>query len=721
MDEAIISLADRVISILKQRKIVELSDLVKETGENEEEIKLIINLLEKEEMVDVGYSLTKVLISWNDEADRILMKMKKNQKIISLNSDETLKIERSRNGKTTSLTPIPINENEKEILNDEAPKFNIFKEKTKEEIEAEIESIEKNLKSKQINKNKVESKHKEIRRESSYKIGAMAVKDIETNDEENLGEKDKENFEIFNSKAENILKRSEAVEKHASQKTKIRKQNSDDSDIDREIKDIERNILLRISGETENGDSAHIISLENTDIVKSAKTKSISKDDIEKSESQKQRLLNKYRSEPNFIDKTSIKTQKNKEKDELKELEEKLNQIVNKRAEIVDLNKQKTILFDTTHPELKSKLSAQIEAMESIISEKEGRLNELKNKIQILPENIIELNRALQSLREKQMSIDSVFNSTMNQLNEIKNKIHEVKDDYFAEFTLIKNQIIEQEKELIKINDIYSSLKDKEKRLINSIQFVKDNILKSQEELMNLEDQLEKFRSSSKSIELKIEETNKVLRSLNRQFENYINKIKELDDFENEIKQIQKEYMDSKEKIDSKINDYTKEILAISKSIELEATSRYLQELEKMTAEAEDSINSLLYSENELNKRIENKKKELAQLIEEAKRMQRSLAMKELREPKVKNSYNLYLNPEKINLMQSNFQFNEDFIDSDKYEIKEMKETDRMDVEVKTLDSSALNQDNKSNSKLEEIKESLSNFLAKFNRKLGKK
>ncbi|MFH7836356.1 MAG: hypothetical protein QXL51_07150, partial [Candidatus Aenigmatarchaeota archaeon] len=505
------------------------------------------------------------------------------------------------------------------------------------------------------------------------------------------------------------------------QKAKIRKQQSDDSDIDKEIKDIERNILLRLSGETENGDSAHIISLENTDIVKSAKTKSISKHDTEKSESQKQRLLSKYRSEPNFIDKTSVKTQKNKEKDELKELEEKLNQIVNKRAEIADLNKQKTILFDTAHPELKSKLSAQIEAMESIISEKEGRLKELKNKIQILPKNIIELNRTLQSLREKQMNIDSVFNSTMNQLNEIKNKIREVKEDYFDEFTLIKNQIIEQEKELIKINDIYSSLKNKEERLINSIQFAKDNILKSQEELMNLEDQLEKFRSSSKSIELKIEETNKVLRSLNRQFENYINKIKDLDDFENEIKQIQREYMNSKEKIDSKINDYMKEILAISKSIELEASSRYLQELEKMTAETEDSFNSLLYSENELNKKIEKKKKELSQLIEEAKRMQRSLAMKESREPKFSYSSNPYLNQEKINLIQSNSQFNEDLIDSDKYEINEKKETDRMDVEVKTLDSNLLNQKNKNNSKLDEIKESLSNFLAKFDRKLGKK
>ncbi len=97
MVEEIISLADKVITILKERKIVEMADLVKETGAQEHDIKLIIDLLEKEEMVDVGYSLTKVLISWNDEADRILAKTKKNQKVISLDKDESVALAKKKN------------------------------------------------------------------------------------------------------------------------------------------------------------------------------------------------------------------------------------------------------------------------------------------------------------------------------------------------------------------------------------------------------------------------------------------------------------------------------------------------------------------------------------------------------------------------------------------------------------------------------------------------
>lgn len=717
MDEEIISLADKVISILKQRKIVELTDLVKETGAQEHDIKLIINLLEKEEMVDVGYSLTKVLVSWNDEADRILMKMKKNQKIVSLNSHEASKISRSRNGiqATTKHTPLEIQDKEN-IHNEEMPKFNVLKEKTTEDVKKEIESAEMNLSSRQTTKVKNDSKEKEIKRETSHRIGPMAVKDAETSNEGHTDKKENtEDFEILNSKAENILKRSKGTaEEHEGQKQKpkVKKQSLRDPDIDREVREIERNILLRLSGESENGDASHVISLENSDIVKSAKARANQRQNAEKNDSSRQGLLGKYRSEPT---RTDTKDQKEKRgKDELKELEEKLNQIVNKRAEIAELNKQKTVLFDTTHPELKSKLSAQIEAMESIMAEKEGRLKELKDRIQVLPKNISELNKTLELHKEKQERMDSVFNSALNELDEIRSKIQEAKGDYEGEFALVKNQIIEQEKELMKINDIYSSLKDKEERLINSIQFAKENISRSQEELVNLEDQLERFKSSSKSIEMKIEETSKVLRSLNRQFENYIGKIRELDTFEDEIKQIQREYLKAKERVDSKMDDYKKEILALSKSVEMEASNRYLQELERMTSEAEDSFNSLLYNEHEINRSIENKKKELSQLMEEARSLQRSLAGRNITSvPEMTSN----LASQQLRSISIESLSDEGSIEPDRYTLNEQSK----DFDVKTVDSISLQNSVNKESKLEEMKDTISRFLAEFNKKLGKK
>ncbi|MCX8202435.1 MAG: hypothetical protein N3G74_01360 [Candidatus Micrarchaeota archaeon] len=671
MDDEIVSLADNIIAILKQRKIIELSELVKETGANEQDIKLIINLLEKEEMVDVGYSLTKVLISWNDEADRILMKMKKNQKIISLNSEDLSKA--SRLGNKSS---VQAKSSEKSVPTDfTESKFSILREK-QEEKQVETNAQE----SQQQPKYKKEGKSKEVKRESSYKIGGMAVKDREINENEKE-DLESEDFTVLTSKAETILKKkADSLEDQPDKKQKLKSRK--DQEIEKEIKEIERNILLRISGESDNGDSAHIISLKDSDIVKEA-VKSNSK--ARTKEYAKQRLLGKYKSDQKSTEETET----------YEELEQKLNQIVNKRAEIADLNKQKTVLFDSTYPEIKSKLSAQIQAMELLMNEKEEKLKELRNRIDSLPTSLEETEQILKSLKEKQEKLNSSFNSIIQEIKEAQISISEMKSDYLEEFNLIRNQIIEHEKELIRINNIYSSLREKEERLKNSITFVRETVSKSQEELLNLEGQLEKLNSLSRSIEMKIEDTNKVLKSLNHKFEGYANRMRDLDIFDAEIREIEEEYSDKKRKIDEKIKGYADEVFSLSKSIELEASSRYLKELEKMLAVNEESFNSLLLNEKEINKKIDEKKTELKALLEQAKQLQSSVSR------------------------QNQYAFSQ--VDPEQQASPSLAEYGiSKEFEEKRVDSSLLSTSAGSNvlsSNISKAKETLSKFLSRFSKK----
>lgn len=60
----ILSLADKVIEILKERKSIELSELARCAGADTSEVKKIIDLFEKEDMLKVGYQLTKTQITW---------------------------------------------------------------------------------------------------------------------------------------------------------------------------------------------------------------------------------------------------------------------------------------------------------------------------------------------------------------------------------------------------------------------------------------------------------------------------------------------------------------------------------------------------------------------------------------------------------------------------------------------------------------------------------
>lgn len=702
MDEEITSLADKVTAILRQRKIVEFSDLVKETGANERDLKLIINLLEKEEMVDVGYSLTKMLISWNDEADRILMKMKKNQKIISLTPDAALELSKNKNG-GSKLNKHSVEENKK--TEEDLSQFNILKEKSSEELEKEIKAVQSSLYARQ-QKSKKEDKEGDAKRESSYQIGSMAVKDMETDEVDKEQDEENESFTILNSKPENILKKKikadhqDRVVKESRPKVK-KKSDSLEKEIDKEVKDIERTILLRISGESDNGESA-IISLKDSDIVKSAK-----KADSNNTQS-RQKLLNKYKVGRRTED--IDQSEEESDRETMRMLEEKLNQIVNKKAEIADLNKEKTILFDTAHPELKSKLSAQIDALESMMAEKEGRIKELKDKIQLLPEDLNEMQKLLSFVREKEEMINSHFNSSLLRINEMKAKLNEARSDYTEEFEAIRNQIIEQEKELVKISNVHSSLKYKEERILNSIHFAKDNIAKSQEELVNLESQLDNLKSLSKSIELKIEETNKALRSLNKHFESYIEKMRALDNIDNEIREIQSEFLKSKQKIDSKIQDYRNEILSLTKSIELEASQRYLEELERMTSNAEDSFTSLLSHEREINRSIEEKKRELSQLLQEAKLLQQSLSSKYSEQHAPLPALSIKENGDNLKAGFSN-DINDEYYTIDLSRDK--------DVEVKSLDATYINYPAQSNSG--KIKDFLNKFKDAFKKAIDKK
>jgi hypothetical protein len=220
MDEEIVSLADKIISILKQRKIIELSELAKQVGADEQEVQNIIEILEKEEMVDVGYSLTKVLISWNDEADRILMKIKKGQKITALSSSKEI-ADLKKNGKNHSIVKPSISHEKYEDKTSKTnaddsisikDKFKTLLEKEPEEVKKELAVIQYQLES--ANKKKLRSSEdksaKKDNRESTHRVGAFAVKDQETSEDDKKKTEKEEETEslIFSSKAEGILKKS---------------------------------------------------------------------------------------------------------------------------------------------------------------------------------------------------------------------------------------------------------------------------------------------------------------------------------------------------------------------------------------------------------------------------------------------------------------------------------------------------------------------------------
>mgnify|MGYP002398772447 CR=1 FL=1 len=669
MDQEIISIADKVIEMLKQRKIMEMRDLVKETGADESDIKLIISLLEKEEMVEVEYSLTKVLVSWNDEADRLLMKMKKNQRITSWDPEKHVSKTSKREQRSRFLTPLkPVREirgSEEQYFSDasESPAANANSEPSKfsifdgsgdgSKIEKQIKEMESKLRSKEGQRDsrrpnssnslsKQEDKHKTRQqkppspRTSTFNIGAFAVKQPEKKD--SIFEEEKpsakhsmdndsyDNFEKLNSKPESILGSKPKVS-HSGKQQRAQPKSKKDREIDKELKEIEKTLLLRL-GEPlkQNGENYDIVELKESDIVNKVKK------DLERKSRQapaSRTLLNTYKPDPSE-DQPILAAGQNasvhSDRDILSKLKGKLDEIVSKRSEILELNKEKTMLFDDSHLSLKSKLITEVSALNDIVDSKDNKIKQLQSKIAELPNSLKKLESDVRSLRLAESELNSQFNLSMDGVRALRGKVKESREDGLKELVLLKGQLSEQEKELQRMGDIYSSFKSNEDQLNSSIGYIRDRIRNSQAELLNLEKELEDVLFNSDSIRLRIEEIGKSLRQTNSQFEKSAAKLRDLDDLDLTISQIEDSYRSLKSDMGSRLEGYEKEMLSLKESIQLDFTKKYLQELERLTLQNESEFKSLILSEERLDSQIGEKKKELLGLIEQAKALQSTVS-----------------------------------------------------------------------------------------------
>jgi chromosome segregation ATPase len=636
MDEEIVSLADKIISILKQRKIIELSELAKQVGADEQEVQNIIEILEKEEMVEVGYSLTKVLISWNDEADRILMKIKKGQKITALSSSKEI-TDLKKNGKNHSIVKPSITHEKYEDKTSKTNaddsisiknKFKTLLEKEPEEVKKELAVIQYQLES--ANKKKSRSYEdksaKKDNRESTHRVGAFAVKEQETSEDDKKKTEKEEETEslIFSSKAEGILKKSK-------QKSSIKKGDVEDKELDKEIKQIEKVLLLRLEGNSTNGEESHIIDLDESDIVKKIKQENVNK----AKDNHKQNILREYRTEDKLkLDRTELDS----DNPDLIRLENLLNQIVNKKAELIELNKERAVLFEKKHPELKSKITAELKAINELASDRENKIVELQKRLSNLPDVIEKIEKEVEGIKQARDRIERDYNAAIEEINNLKLQISDSKKETTKELAEIKSQIIDHEKEIVKVSNIYSSLKSNEEQLLNSINYFKQRIAESQSHLINLENSLDEMKSKSRSIELRIEELEKGIKALNHDFERSLAKLNQLQFLESKISELEKEYSSIKRSLDSKIEDYEKEIIGLKESINLDITNKYLQELKRITENSEEEYYSLIKSDEFLNKQIELKKKELGDLISEVKELQSRINQNQARSNEILSS-----------------------------------------------------------------------------------
>lgn len=651
MDAEIFSLADKVIETLKMRKIVDLAMLIKETGGSESDIRKIINLLEQQGMADVEYKLTKVIISWNDEADIVSRESQPMSKYHRISFDSNNKVI-NQNFKSTSSAPIA------------SSKYNV---KLQSEIRSEQETgvrpsslapkstIEKNeaMSLLDLGLGREEEPH---RRGERIAQRAPIVQKVKEDNKKSKEHSEKKNDSDLHVKSEKGMLTSdrEKTGRLSKREERIRKE------VDEEVKTIERNIRSKLKGKVHSE-----ADLATTDIVTSVRKEH----SIKSSNKERQKrgsVLRKYISVPTTVstaatvtpDKGSMQdsvktftlniqdydneepksTSVDNEVNETiisKDLSETINAIRDKKVEIASLSRQKAGLLDESYAPLQSKLDSELTIISEIISEKEKKLKSLRERLKSLPENLSSLEIESIELKNAEAEAKSRFDYVLSDLQKLASEVKLIKSSANSEMVDIKKTLRQQHSDLHELKELHTKYKAKETDVQGAIDNVRGKIEREQKQLGDLDNLLTELQYSSSTIEsrlnvieVNLEESSKFSGSAS----DLIGRLKEL---ENGLSTVHTAYSDARSRFLYDIDKYERELLTLREAVEAGFARKYLSEIERLTEKNDQELVAVAENERRIDESLANKREELRNLIAEARalqeRMDSSLPKKRVR------------------------------------------------------------------------------------------
>lgn len=644
MDAEIFSLADKVIETLKMRKIVDLAMLINETGGNESDIRKIINLLEQQGMADVEYKLTKVIISWNDEADSSLQHSNPISRYHRISFDSNSK-GAYQSSKSTSSAPLSSNRYNVKLQSELEP------ERDSSEIKSlrfgSKSSTEQNEGTSLLNVGLGRESKESGEREHIAQKAPVAQKVKEDNKSaKQTKEKtlDSTNLKVKSEKA--MLKSDrEGVGRVSKREEKIRKE------VDEEVKAIEKNIRSKLKGKNAAADLA------NTDIVNSVRREHSTR--TSNRERQKRgTVLRRYISIPVTVSTAAKLTQDTDEmqnsvqtfnlkiadKREVEtkpmqtindndtavfsnELSDKISAIRDKKVEIASLSRQKAGLLDESYAPLESKLDSELTIISDIISDKEKKLKNLRERLKFLPENFSSLEIESIELRNAEAEAKTRFDYVLDDLQKLASEIKIIKSSVNSELVDTKKSLRQQNLDLNELKELHAKYRAKETDVQGSIDAIRGRIEREQTQLGELDNMLAELQYSSSTIEnrlnaieSKLDESSKVSVSAS----DLVGKLKEL---EGGISTVHTAYSDAKSRLLSDIDRYERDLLTLRESMEAGFARKYLSEIERLTENNDQELVAVAEKERRIDEALANKREELRNLILDARKLQDRMSL----------------------------------------------------------------------------------------------
>jgi len=636
MDAEIFSLADRIIETLKMRKIVDLKMLIQETGGDEKDIRRIINLLEQQGMADVEYKLTKVVISWNDEADRIgraktlpsgyhRISFDSSGKVRGQPKQPTVPLSSGRYNVRLQSEPDPV---DRVVERLGSAHLNVERETPKQaEPEVRTSLLDLGL-----------GRDSEQRKETDY-IAQKAPVAQKVHEEKPETKKERQNDSI----SDRLMPKLDRIDAPGKgrQERLSRKEERLRKEVDEEVKEIERSLRSKLKGRAPEADLA------GTDIVASVRREHSSR-----KAKQRGAVLRRYLSTPATASKASRITPAaaraenaqtfafdvtdstidasaderiDRQESLSSDLGAKMDLIRGRKSELAALSRQKAGLLEESYAPLESKIEAELTVISDIVSEREKKLKSLKERLKSLPENLGSLEVESIELRNAEAEAKARFDGVLTDLQTLASEIKSIKSAVNGELVDVKKSLRQQDSDLRDLRELHEKHKAKESDVQNSIEIVRSRIEREQMQLGDLEQKLLEIQASSSDIRQRLDDVETHLDESSVFGKSATDLVGRLRDLEGGVSTVHTAYSDAKSRLLDDIDRYERELLSLRESVEAGFARKYLAEIEKLTDKHDQELVAVAERERSLDDVIAQKREEMRALIEDARDMQARL------------------------------------------------------------------------------------------------
>ncbi|MFH1285175.1 MAG: hypothetical protein ABIH99_01190 [Candidatus Micrarchaeota archaeon] len=326
---------------------------------------------------------------------------------------------------------------------------------------------------------------------------------------------------------------------------------------------------------------------------------------------------------------SSLQAQAEKDKDKPKseamqiseELKAKIAEINAKASEIENLKRSKDKLLRETYIPIERRFESEVEVLRDILLNKERKILELQQRAISIPDMISDVDKQVLKMKDVEREARKTFEET-NELvkqdaahfKQLNSKLKNYMDDALTRIQTESSKLSEMEKVLVKMRENEQQLKER-------LEEAKMRIYEETSKIKMMEVDLEKMRELEADVHEKIEFANEAVSEEREKTAHMEQELEKFSKVDNWLSSHQQAYEDALNKFSSYINESEEEFSNVRETIETGFVRKYLNDLRELGESHEYEIGQVERSEDELNRRIENSKNQLSELIAESKQI----------------------------------------------------------------------------------------------------